>query len=73
MAFPVELLPTYLMNLGSILPSTHFLELIRADIVNTELIFASAMKSLFVLSFSALSLTIIGVIFITQINQNIKN
>lgn len=68
-AFPVELLPSFLMNLGSILPSTHFLELIRADIVNTELNFASAMKSLFVLSISALSLTIIGVILI---NKSIK-
>ena len=43
-AFPIELLPNFLMNLGSLLPSTHFLELIRADMINNELDFLMQKK-----------------------------
>ena len=54
------------MNLGSLLPSTHFLELVRADIINNELDFFDAEKSLFILAFSAFILVSLGVFFIRK-------
>ena len=65
-AFPIELLPNFLMNLGSLLPSTHFLELIRADMINNELDFFDAEQSLFILAFSAFILVSLGVFFIRK-------
>ena len=40
------------MNLGSLLPSTHFLELVRADIINNEFSIIDKRKSVYFSFFS---------------------
>ena len=65
-AFPIELLPNFLLHFGNLLPSTHFLELIRADTINAEFNFIDAKGNLYFLAFSSFILLTFGIFSIQK-------
>ena len=57
-AFPVEMLPNILILFSDLLPTTHFLAILRADMIQTELLHT---KSLVILAFESVLLIYIGI------------
>ena len=65
-AFPIELLPKFLEILGQLLPTTHFLTIVRIDIVTSSEQISVNYGNFLFLILSAIALLIIGILIINK-------
>ena len=65
-AFPIELLPKFLEILGQLLPTTHFLTIVRIDVISSSEQISVNYGNFLFLILSAIALLIIGTLIIKK-------